>query len=146
MRSKKTNPFHRLCKSIEASKFLVRAYTTPITTPRNTNGNSRCVLKCASANATALATMDHETGMYFVKEGRRKPRNTISSQIGAHMETTTAYRAIATGSRATIDCSTLESAGRRGTMLMLICDKKFTTGKKRHPRNTSKYQVPLKLK
>jgi len=47
--------------------------------------------------------------MYRVKEGSRNPLNTISSQMGAHTETTMAYIAIATGSRAIIDCSTLDT-------------------------------------
>ncbi|CAA6665929.1 unnamed protein product [Spirodela intermedia] len=129
IRSKKTNPFHRLCNSIEGRRFLVLAKT----------GSSLCTLKCARANATALRRMDQRKDMYLVREGRRKPLNTISSHTGAQTETTTAYRAIATGSRANIDCSTLETpTGEDDTM--------GTSGNMTHPRTTSSCQFPLRLK
>ncbi|KAL5727182.1 hypothetical protein ACHQM5_000406 [Ranunculus cassubicifolius] len=77
--------------------------------------------------------------MYFVNEGRRNPRKTISSHIGAHTATTMAYKAIATGSLATIDCSTLE-------VVMGEEDRRLTRGNMRHPNPTSNSQFPLKLK
>lgn len=90
MRSRNTKAFHKLCNVIEGNRFLDRTNITPITMPRNTSGNILCGLKCAKANATELINMAHHTGMYLVKEGRRKPRKTISSQMGAQTETTTA--------------------------------------------------------
>lgn len=119
IRSKNTNAFQRLCNNMEGTRFLDRAKRAPITTPRSISGSILCTLKCARAKTTELARIEHHTGMYFVKEGRRKPRKTISSHIGAHTETTTTYNPIATGSRAKIDCSTLDRVtgvdGRRGS-------------------------------
>lgn len=122
---------------------------TPITTPRNISGSILCTLKCARANATELTRIEHHTGMYLVKDGRRKPRKTISSHTGAHTETTSAYSPIATGSRAMIDCSTLESVtgvdGRRGNRSRLNCESRLTRGNMRHPIATSASQFPLRL-
>ncbi|OVA01869.1 hypothetical protein BVC80_9079g3 [Macleaya cordata] len=113
------------------------------------SGSILCALKCASANATELTRIEHQTGMYLVNEGRRNPRKTISSQTGAHTDTTMAYRAIATGSRATIDCSTLETAtgaeDKWGNKLRLTWDSRLTSGNIRHPRPTSNCQFPLRL-
>jgi hypothetical protein len=90
MRSKNTKAFHKLCNNMDGRRFLDLAKTAPITTPRNTSGSILCILKCAKAKTTELTKIEHHTGMYFVKEGRRNPRKTISSQMGAQTETTTA--------------------------------------------------------
>ncbi|KAF5197768.1 hypothetical protein FRX31_012645 [Thalictrum thalictroides] len=144
-----TNPFQRLCKSIDAKRFLDLVKTAPITIPRKMSGSILCALKCARANTTELTRIEHQTGMYLVKEGSRNPRNTISSHIGAHIATTIAYSTIATGSLATIDCSTLETVigedCRWGTRLRLTCDNRLTRGNMRHPRPTSNCQFPLRL-
>lgn len=149
IKSKKTKPFQRLCKSIEGNRFLDLANTTPITTPRNISGSILCTLKCARAKATELTSIAHHTGMYLVKEGSKKPRKTISSHTGAQTETTIAYNAIATGSRAIIDCSTLEMVtgadGIRGNRLRLNCESRLTRGNMRHPNATSSCQFPFKL-
>uniref|UniRef100_M1AW49 Prenyl-dependent CAAX protease n=1 Tax=Solanum tuberosum TaxID=4113 RepID=M1AW49_SOLTU len=134
---------------MDGNKFLERPYITPITTPRKISGNILCTLKCAKAKAIELIRIEHHTGMYFVNEGRRNPLNTISSQRGAHTTSTNAYNAIATGSRANIDCSTLESVkgveGRTGNRSRLNCDSRFTNGNMRHPRRTSNNQLPFRL-
>ncbi|KAI4370264.1 hypothetical protein MLD38_018631 [Melastoma candidum] len=85
-----TNAFHRLCNNMEGIRFLDRVKRTPITNPRKMSSSILCTLKCARANTTELTIMVHHTGMYLVREGRRKPRNTISSQTGAHIVTTMA--------------------------------------------------------
>ena len=93
---------------MDGTRFLVRAKRAPMTTPRKISGSILCTLKCARAKTIELTRIEHHTGMYFVNEGRRKPRKTISSHMGAHTETTIMYNPIATGSLAKIDCSTLE--------------------------------------
>lgn len=149
IKSRKTKPFQRLCKSMDGNRFLDRVNTAPITTPRKMSGSILCTLKCAIAKKTELTNIAHHTGMYLVKEGRRKPLNTISSQTGAQTDTTIAYRAIATGSRANIDCSTLDRVtgveGKRGSRLRLNCESRLTRGNIRHPRITSNCQFPFKL-
>jgi len=149
IKSKNTNPFQRLCKSIDGNRFLDRVKITPITIPRKISGSILCTLKCARAKTTELTSIAQHTGMYLVKEGRRKPRKTISSQTGAQIETTTAYNAIATGSRAKIDCSTLERVtgveGKRGSRLRLNCETRLTNGNMKHPRMTSICQFPFRL-
>ena len=149
IKSRNTKPFQRLWSTIDANRLRDLAKTPPITTPRNINGNTLCTLKCASANAAALSRIDHGRGMYRVRDGRRKPRNTISSHIGAHTVTTTAYKAIATGSRATMDCSTLDTPATGPddiwTRLMLMWESKFTSGNNRHPNATSQCHLPFNL-
>jgi len=149
IKSKNTKPFQRLWRSIDGNKFRDLVNITPITTPRKISGSILCTLKCASAKATELTNIAHQTGMYLVKDGRRKPRKTISSHTGAHTETTIAYSAIATGSRAAIDCSTLERVtgveGRIGNRLRLNCESRLTSGNMRHPRATSNTQFPFSL-
>lgn len=90
MRSKNTKAFQRLCNNIDGRRFLVLANTVPITTPSSIRGSILCILKCARAKATELTKIEHHTGIYFVSDGRRNPRNTISSQMGAQTDTTTA--------------------------------------------------------
>lgn len=149
IRSKNTKPFQRLCKSIDGNRFLDRANIAPITSPRKTSGSILCTLKCAKAKTTELTNIAHHTGMYFVNEGSKKPLKTISSHTGAHTETTIAYSAIATGSRARIDCSTLDIVtgvdGKSGSRLRLNCESRLTRGNMRHPSTTSNCHVPFKL-
>lgn len=134
---------------MDGNRFLDRAKTTPITIPKKISGNILRTLKCARAKATELTSIAHQTGMYLVNEGSRKPRKTISSHTGAQIETTIAYSAMATGSLAKIDCSTLERVtgvdGIRGNKLRLNCDNRLMAGNMRHPSITSKSHFPLKL-
>lgn len=149
IKSKNTKPFHRLCKRIEGSRFLDLAYIIPITTPRNTRGNILWTLKCARAKATELTRMEEETGMYLVREGRRKPLNTTSSHMGAHTTNTRAYSDMATGSLARMDCSTLERVtgveGKMGRRLRFSWESRFTRGNMKHPRMRSRCQLPFML-
>lgn len=149
IKSRNTKLFQRLCKSIDGNRFLDRAKTAPITTPRKISGSILCMLKCAKAKTTELTSIAHHTGMYFVKEGRRKPLKTISSHTGAQTDTTITYSAIATRSHANTDCSTLDRVtgveGKIGKSLRLKCESPFTRGNIRHPRTTSMYQLPFKL-
>lgn len=144
-RSKNTKPFHKLCKSIEASKLRDLTNTMPITKPKNVRGSIRCRLKCASANAIALTMIEPHTGKYLVREGNRKPRNMTSSQMGAQTETTTAYKSVAIGSLAIMDCSTcveLNGAGK-GRRSRFSCDRRFTSGNIKQPKQASTYHFPL---
>lgn len=144
-RSKNTKPFHKLCNSIEASKLRDLTNTMPMTNPRKVRGSMRWRLKCARANATALTMMEPHTGKYRVRDGRRKPRNMTSSQMGAHTETTTAYKRVAMGSLAMMDCSTseeLKGVGN-GRMSRFSCERRFTSGNMRQPRQASTYHVPF---
>jgi|APAra0007618257_1042622.scaffolds.fasta_scaffold00665_2 hypothetical protein len=146
-----TKPFHKLCNSIEGNKFLDLANIKPNTTPRNTNGNILCTLKCAKANAIELTRIAHQTGMYLVRDGNKNPLNTISSQTGAQIDTTTAYSAIATGSLAIIDCSTLESetgleVGGSGKRFRFNWESRLTKGNMKQPMITSSCQFPLRVK
>lgn len=149
IKSMNTKPFQKLCKSIDGIKFLDLVKMTPITTPRKISGSILCTLKCARAKATELTRIAHHTGMYLVKEGRRKPRKTISSHTGAHTETTIAYKVIATGSLAAIDYSRLERVtgveGRMGNKLRLNWERRLTKGNMKHPRATSNSQLPFRL-
>lgn len=133
---------------MEANKFLDLAKTPPIKIPRNINGRTLCTLKCAHENATALTKIAQGTDMYRVKDGNKKPLNKTSSQIGAHTVTTSAYRPTATGSFATIDCSTLDTptgrAGMVGTRIRFTWDKKLTNGKNRQPSAMSSTQLSLR--
>ena len=80
--------FHKLCKMMGARIFFDRANTTHMSIPKNVNGISRSILKCASAKIRELSSTETSIRKYRVKDGRRKPRKIISSHTGATRDTT----------------------------------------------------------
>lgn len=89
-KSKKTKQFQRLCNRIDVRRFCDLAKTTPSTMPRKKRGSNLWSEKWAKEKIAALAVIEAQSGRYLVRDGRRNPLNTTSSQTGAQKATVVA--------------------------------------------------------
>ena len=80
----KTPKLNDACTRTLAARFRVRQYTDPATAPTHRSCNVSPVLwSCTRANTTVVTASAFNVGMYLVSDGRRNPRKTVSSMMGA---------------------------------------------------------------
>ena len=75
--------FHAPCTAIGVSKLRERRWAKPSTQPSAKSCGKSRGAKCASAKSRLLAATAAGGDSHLVRDGRRKPRKTVSSSTGA---------------------------------------------------------------